>query len=369
MFLLVASLSMTIGCDVGEVPDVVPQPNLVILDESIAARLTVQPNGLFVATEEAGTLAMVDVGDVILSNGAEPFLRKVITIHRSSGQLAILTEPAALTDAILQGHVQSHRDLLAEPVPQRPGQTALIIPVDKLALDFGNTTLIDQAGLKVNINQGTVRFRPLLDVDLQIEDGSLTHFQALLKADLEASMGITISTDRSFSREFSTTIWQSPPYVITQVIGVVPVVEVVTVSLVLSGEAHAGGSGTIELGAAKAKASMEAGATFKEGEWSAIADPSISFEAHGPSLAASFSAGASMRLTTRIDMKFYDVAGPHLIVGAYAKTDLSGSVANGLAWTGRVGMEASFGGDLSVLGKNLASYNQSLFDVGRNFAW
>jgi hypothetical protein len=360
---------MTLGCQVGEVTDGIAQPNLVIIDEPTAARLRIQQDGLFVATGEAGALAQVHEGDVILSNGSEPFLRKVVSVTSASGQLAILTEPAALTDAILQGHVQSHRDLLSEPVPQRPGETAVIIPVDKLALDFGATKLIEQDGIKVNINQGSVIFRPVLDVDLQIDDGSLTSFHAILQADLEASMGITISTDRSINRSFSTTIWQSPRYVATQLIGVIPVVEVVTVSLVLSGEVHAGASGTIDLGAAKAKASLEAGATYQNGEWSVIADPSINFEAHGPSLAGSTSAGASMRLTTRVDVKFYDVAGPHLIVGAYAKTDLSGSVASGLDWTGRVGMDASFGGDLTVLGKNFATFNRGLFDLGRDFAW
>lgn len=369
LVVFIAALSTTIGCGVGELSDAVPQPNLVILDQSVAARLIVQSNGLFVATGEAGPLAYVNAGDVILSNGPEPFLRKVISSNRSGGQLAVLTQPAALTDAILQGHVQSHRDPLSEPVPQRPGQTALIIPVDKLALDFAGTKVIDTTGIKVNLNRGTVSFRPSLDVDLQIEDGTLTRFHAILSGDLEASMGVTITADRSFNRSFSTTIWQSPPYTVTQLVGVVPVVEVVTVSLVLSGDVHAGASGTIDLGAASAKASLDAGAKYDNGEWSAIATPSIDFDARGPSLAASASAGASLRLTTRIDVKFYDVVGPHLIVGAYARTNLSGSVANGVDWTGRVGMDGSFGGDLSVLGKNLASYNQLLFDLGRDFAW
>jgi hypothetical protein len=367
--LFAASLSMLAGCQVGELTDGVAQPNLVVLDESTAARLTVQDNGLFVASAQAGTLADVNEGDVLLSNGPEPFLRKVLSVTNGSGQLTFVTEPAALTDALLEGHVQSHRDLLSEPVAPRPGETAIVIPVDELALDFGATQLIDQDGIRVNINQGTVAFRPVLDVDLQIEGGSLSSFHAILEGKLEASMGLSITTDRSFNRSFSTTIWQSPRYVATQFIGFVPVVEVVTVSLVLSGEVHAGAAGTIDLGGAKATASLQAGATYRDGEWAAIANPSIDFEAHGPSLTASASAGASMRLTTRLDVKFYDVAGPHLIVGAYAKTDLSGSVANGLDWTGRVGVDASFGGDVTVLGNNLASYNRGLFDVGRDFAY
>lgn len=362
--------TLVLGCQVGDPSEEgIAQSNLMVIDETTANRLAVLPDGLLIATTDAGRLAQVHEGDVLLSNGADPFLRRVRSVTDAAGQLEIRTEPAALTDAILQGHVQSHRELLSEEVPLNPGQTAVIVPIDKLTLDFGATKLIDQDGVKVEIDQGTVSFRPVLDVDLQIDGGSLTSFHAILQGDLEASMGVTITTDRTFNRSFSTTIWQSPRYVATQFIGIVPVVEVVTVSLVLSGEAHAGASGSIELGAAKAKASLEAGATYEAGEWSAIANPSIQFEARGPSLAASMSAGASMRLTTRLDVKFYDVAGPHLIVGAYAKTDVNGSIANGLDWTGRVGIDASFGGDVTVLGNNLATYNRGLFDVGRDFAW
>ena len=54
-----------------------------VTSQAVAARLIVQPNGLFVATGDAGPLAEVDAGDVILSNGSDPFLRKVVSIHSS----------------------------------------------------------------------------------------------------------------------------------------------------------------------------------------------------------------------------------------------------------------------------------------------
>ncbi|MBA3818603.1 MAG: hypothetical protein H0X17_06895 [Deltaproteobacteria bacterium] len=349
-------------------PDGVAQPNLIVLDEAIAARVTLQPGAMSIPTGAAGPLAGVHVGDVVVSNGPQPFLRRVVAVDSLGGQLALITEPAALTDAILQGHVHSDRDLLSESVPPAPGQTAVIIPVDKLALEFGGTNLVEDLGVEVRVNRGTITFRPSLDVDLQIDDGSLTSFHAILRGELEASVGLTVSSDRSFRRNFAVTLWESPPYTATQFIGVVPVVEVVRVSLVLTGEAHASVRGTVDLGSAKAKASLEAGATYADGRWSAVADPAISFETRGPSFDAGAMAGASLRLTTRLDVKFYDIAGPHLVVGTYARTELRDSTTDGLSWTGRVGMDAAFGGNVTVLGKSLASYDRALFDVGRSFA-
>lgn len=365
ILLIVASLSVTLGCDVGQI-EPIAQPNLLVLDEAVAARLTVEPNQLSIAMASAGALATASVGDVIVSNGPAPFLRKVVSVGFQAGQLALVTEPAALTDALLQGHAQSNRDLLSETAAGEQGE--LIIPINRLALEFANTKLVDEAGIQVHLNRGTISFRPFVDIDLQIEDGSLSQFHAILQGDLEASIGLTVTSDRGFSRSFSKTLWQSPPYTATQMVGVVPVVEVVRVSVVLSGEAHASVNGRVDLGSAKAKASIEAGASYTDGRWRAIADPSITFETRGPSFELGAMAGASIRLSTRVDVKFYDIAGPHVIVGAYANTELRDSKSDGLSWTGRIAMDAAFGGNVTVLGKTLASYERALFDRGRSFA-
>src|SRR5688572_29198163 len=95
MLLLVAALSVSvsvsIGCGVGEMPDGVAQPNLLVLDESVAARVTVEANRLSVATGFAGELATARAGDVIVSNGPAPFLRKVVSVEAQAGQLALVT--------------------------------------------------------------------------------------------------------------------------------------------------------------------------------------------------------------------------------------------------------------------------------------
>jgi hypothetical protein len=363
--LLVPLICFAVGCTIGD-DDAASQLNVVVVDDEIATRVTVQPDLLSVAADAAGPLMLVQPGDVLVSQGADPFLRKVVSISNDAGQLALATEPGDLTDVLVDGHLESSRDLFNEPAVDEDTKAA-VIPIGRLALNLAGKTILEESGVKVVIDRGSVTFRPVFDLDVKIAGGKISHFHALLHGDLTAAMGVKITASRNFSRSFSRTIWQSPPYRATQVIAGVPVVEVVRVSLVLSGEAHAGASGTVELGGATATASMLAGARYDAGDWTAVAAPSIALEKRGPSASASASAGASVRLAVRLDVRFYDIIGPHLTVGSYAKTEVKASTADGLSWFARLGVSGTFGGNITVLGKTLASYDRQLFDRGRTF--
>ncbi len=353
-------LSIAAGCELGEISPAA-QPTLRVLDQADEALVAVTPDGLSI-DRSARVLEGLDVGDVIVSSGAQPFLRKVISIATSGERLALATEPGALTDAILDGEMHSSGDVFSRDV--EPGSADdLVIAIDRLALDFNNTKLIDDGDIKVEIDRGSIRFRPSLDVDLQIADGWISHFHSIVSGQLSASLGVKITASKSFDRTFSKTIWQSPAYRATQFVGIVPVVEVVRVSLVVSGNARAGASGTVELGGATVTAGMEAGASYDQGDWSAISKPAITLDARGPSAAASATASASLKLTVKVDVRLYDVAGPYIALGAYART----AISSASGWSARAGIEGAFGGNISVLGATLAGYDATLFDVGRNF--
>lgn len=354
------ALVLAAGCHVGE-PEPIAQPTLRVLDSSEEALVSVTPDALNVAAN-ARVLDGLGVGDAIVSSGADPFLRKVTSIAHNGNVVVLATEPGALTDAIFAGEMVSSGDVFAREI-QQGADDGFVIPVDQLALDFNNATLINEAGIKVEIDRGTIRFRPSLDIDLQVADGWLSNFHVVVDGQLSAQLGVKITSERSFERSFSKTIWKSPVYRAVQFVGPVPVVEGVQVSLIASGDAYAGASGTVSLGSASATASMRAGAAYDQGSWRTIANPGIALNASGPSTQLGATARASLKLTVRIDVKFYDVAGPNLTIGTYART----AVSSATGWSGRVGIDGAFGGNVTVLGKTLASYNKTLFDVGRNF--
>lgn len=353
-------LALVTGCELDGVGPA-DQPAVRVLDLADEALVSVTPNNLSF-DRNARVLDGLDVGDVIVSGGAQPFLRKVIAIGGGGDRLVVDTEPGSLTDAILDGSMHSGGDVFSRDMVPGAGDE-IVIAIDQLKLDFNNTKLLEENGVKVEIDSGSIRFRPSLDVDLQIADNWISHFHAVVSGELSATLGVKITASKSFDRSFSKTIWTSPTYTATQFIGIVPVVEVVRVSLIASGEAHAAVSGTVQLGHATATARMEAGASYDREKWTSISKPTITLDAGGPSVATSASASASLKLTVKLDVRLYDLAGPNISLGAYAKTAIS--AADG--WSARAGIEGAFGGNVSVFGATLADYNQRLFDVGRNF--
>src|SRR5688572_3902083 len=100
LVLVSCSVSLLVACGVGELA---PEP--IILDEATAARVTVRPDGLSIAADSAGELAALRVGDLVISQAPEPFLRRVVAIEEGLSELSIATEPGSLEDAIYDGHL------------------------------------------------------------------------------------------------------------------------------------------------------------------------------------------------------------------------------------------------------------------------
>jgi hypothetical protein len=68
-------------------------------------------------------------------------------------------------------------------------------------------------------------------------------------------------------------------------------------------------------------------------------------------------------------VRFYDLAGPYLGVGPYAKLDITSQNLAPPTATGRIGLSGDFGGDVSILGHEIAGFDVQLFDVGQNVSF
>jgi hypothetical protein len=368
-FALLVGLLGTVGCEVGE--DGVAQPNLVIVDDDTASHLVIEPDRVAIPADLADALIGVQPGDVIVSSGDTPILRTVLATRFDAGELVLDTETAAITDALLEGRVQSKRDLFAEPPGSDPDAEAdpagLTISVDRLSLDFSGAMIVDEPDFKVRIDQGSVSFRPSVDIDLGVKWGKVEHFHAIVQGELAGALNVRVAANKKLDRSFSKTLWRSPPYRATQMVGPVPVVEVVRVSLVVSGDAHASGAGNFDLGTSRAGAILRAGASYDKGKWQPIATGDLAFDKRAPTLQGATRAGVALRLSVKVEVRFYDVAGPHLTLGAYGRTELQATAGTTPVWAARVGTDAYFGGSVEVLGKKLAKFERQLFDRGRTF--
>ena len=356
--LVLAAAAALAGC-AGQIDHPIVQPQLHVVD---ATGFDVRPDSLRVPASAAAALGVVAAGDVLVSSTGAGFLRRVVSVSRDGDGLTLATAPAALDDALVEGVLHSSDDLLA------PGQRAAdrVVDVPPLVVTFDELPLVgDGSAPRIALN-GSVTLHPYLDVDLSVSGGRVQLFDLVLHGDVDASaeLDLTAGNDGDMDPLFDKTLWTSAPMVLTQWIGPVPVVEAVTLSLHATGDAHA--SATLTLGGVDAHAAISAGARYDGSGWSAVGDHTLTLAARPASADVALSADGTINLLLQADIKFYDLAGPYVTVGPYASVTLADDGSGTVTRTGRIGFSGDFGGDLSVMGHHVASYDAQLFDVGRD---
>jgi hypothetical protein len=345
------------GCG-GQIDPAVVNPRLRVVD---AAGVQVAADSLRASGAALASLRGVTAGDVLVSAAGTGYLRRVVGVTRDGDALVIATAPAALDDALVEGALHSRQDLLA------PGERAAdrLVNVPPLTVSFDELPLFEDGDAKAAL-AGSVTMHPYLDVDLAVSRARVQSFTLVLHGDLDASVDLDVSAGHEVGKSFAKTVWSAPPTVLTQWIGPVPVVEVISLSLVATGEVHAGVTGAMTLGGVDAQATLAAGARYDAAAgWSGVGEHTLTLTAAAPSASVVAHAGGSVRLQARADIRFYDLAGPYVGVGPYARVELADD-GGGVQRSGRIGVDGHFGGDLSIMGHHVASYDAQLFDVGRD---
>jgi len=205
----------------------------------------------------------------------------------------------------------------------------------------GQGMVFGKGGVDIEISEASFDFDPDFDLDIDIDDGSLRYFNAVASGQLDTSLKLDIQLEDVMAGTMQkVNIWKTH-YVFTQMIGWLPVVETVMLSVGIGFKANAmtSGKATVKLGGALS-ASLAAGARYEEGRWLAVGEHQVqitpllmSFEGMG---------GADLRafLYGEIMVKFYDVAGPAVMVGPYLGIRKMGSQPA----VGRVGLSGMWMG-------------------------
>jgi hypothetical protein len=342
----------------------VTSPQLHVLDGS---GVTVAPTSLRASGTAAAALASLHAGDIVVASQAGGFLRKVDSVSSNGTDIVVTTEPAALDDALVQGALHASTDLLAPAAGDRAASSVVNVP--PLVINFNELPLFDQGAQGKLALDGTLTLHPYLDVDLAFGGGRLQSFELVLNGDIDAQLALKLTAGGTLSQSFTQTIWSAPPVVLTQFIGPFPLVETVSVELVATGEVHAGATGTLTLGGLDATAQLAAGARFDGTSWSPVATQTVDLQPVQPALDVAASAGGSVSLQARVAVRFYDIAGPHLGVGPYAKVEIVSQDLTAPTATGRIGLSGDFGGDVSILGHQIAGFDVQLFDIGKDVSF
>jgi hypothetical protein len=348
--------------------DIAPivHPKVHVVEGEPGKELDVQPDSVAASVAQFGAIATYVPGDVIVSGRAAGFLRRVRATRVEGDRVVVDTEPASLEDVFQQVHL---RGSLAEPPPApataglAPRGVFLKLP----AMQIANTRVPVGDGSEIEIVEGSFSMQPKLDFDMKMRGGKLDHLQVVASGTTHTKLHVRYDLHHvagqsgSVRRSDGIPVADSPPYYAVFWAGVVPVVVAVRARLLAGFKLNVSGEVSGEE-SVSANGSVTAGLEYENGGWRNVASNGVSIRAEGPPTVVSHHISGDVTLTARLDVSFYDVAGPYVGVQAYTgvghegSDDLSG-------WFAEIGLRGIAGAQVSVFGKRVAAYETVLFDV------
>jgi hypothetical protein len=319
-------------------------------DATVDARVTVIPeiSGMVVEAESLriprdgnGSLAALQPGDILVSAAGEGFLRKVTSVTTTADEIVLATTDAELTDALIDAELATSvgGDGKADTY-QLPG----------INFSLKDYTLLGNAAITAKLVNGSLSFAPELDLDLSIADRAVQNFEMVLRGRVSGRLDLEIVA-ASAEVGPEVVLWQSPPAVFYQQVGILPVVETVTTSVVLKVQATTRGHGRLSINA-DALATLEAGVRYTAAAgWDGVGDASLT--AHGSIPEASVTldqVGVKAWLAARADVRLYGLAGPFVAAGP--QVHITKDLQDG-HFGGEVGFRAGAGGGFKFLRFNV----------------
>lgn len=367
---LVACAAEPASSDDAASTDVAPivQPKVHVVDGEPGKELDVQPDSVAASVAQLGATARYAPGDVIVSGRAAGFLRRVRATRVEGDRVVVDTEPASLEDVFQQVHL---RGSLAEPPAAPAAAAAGLAPrgvfLQLPAMQIANTRVPVGNGSEIEIVEGSFSMQPKLDFDLKMRGGKLDHLQVVASGTTQTKLHVRYDLHHVAGQSGylcltdGIPVADSPPYYAVFWAGVVPVVVAVRARLLAGFKLNVSGevSGEESVGA---NGSVMAGLEYANGGWRNVASNGVSIRAEGRPTVVSHHISGDVTLTARLDVSFYDLAGPYVGVQAYTGVGHEGS-DDVSGWFDEIGLRGIAGAQVSVFGKRVAAYETVLFDV------
>jgi hypothetical protein len=361
------------GAGAGE--DVAPliQSNVRVLDAEPGVDLELHDADLSGSGARFPQLAAAVPGDILVSGRAGGFLRRVQSIRIDGDNVVAQTEPASLEDVFHQVHVRgaiggpAAASGAVSPAPPGIGTRGVHLALPKLAL-AGKRISIGQSS-EIEIVDGDFAFDPELDFDLTMHGSRVEHIKVLAAGESNARLHVRYHLSKSGERQSGAFVRMSdgvplletaPHYAVFWA-GWVPIVVSVRARLLAGWELLVGGDVTGEQDV-RADGSVSAGLEYVDGGWRNLASKSLSLTRAGTTSVASHSVSGDITLTARLDVSFYELAGPYVGLQAYAGVKHEGS-SDASGWFLQNGLRGVAGAQVAVFGHSVAGYQAVLFDL------
>jgi hypothetical protein len=358
--LLVAA---TFGCDPGSPAQT--DPRVFVVEATPGVDVTVTPDRLVFQLAGHEDLLARQPGDILVCSHGAGFIRGVASVTSADATIDVMTTPAELGDAIIDGTTSDSSDLDdLQGQWKMDGKWDGVLPFDGL-LEIGDTTILGNGDVTVSLKDVHLSFKPTVSLDLDIRGRRVTYFKAVAQGTLATGMTVAVTTTGNVAVREEKELWKSTPKTFVQWVGPVPVVEVVQLSFGVGVEVDAEGAAATEVGG-NVTGSLTAGATYDyyDGGWQAVGERSLSVVPVAQLTEGDADLAFSLYLYGQLDVMFYDVAGPFIYVAPYV--GVSHTVGEP-GWSRSLGVYGAWGGQVEIFGENVAGFEAELFDFSKDF--
>jgi len=329
----------------------------------------VSPDGLRFLWKTDTSAVDIQVGSLVVGERGGGYVRRVMSIDRGDRTIDVVTEPASLADAILEG------DIAAQLVPAG-GFSQVNCPAGATCagfdlIDLSNTVLFDGdvggVPLQVFIPSGGLHFSPAVDFDMSIGfPGKINRLSGSVTGSFSADLQVVAQAGGAldFAQEIDvngpTPLLSYPfTFVAPTPFGPLPIVGTANLDVFVGFNAHAGAQASLQTGI-DATAEIEIGATFEDGDWTTTAEPSFDASFDPVQLDASADVLVEAYARPEVNVVFYGVAGPRLSVEPLVRFSGQFVPPDSLGGQLEACMRGELGFSVKILSFELADFSRSL---------
>lgn len=356
-FPLVLAVGLFIGlaaCDDGLVnPDPVQDDDVILTDEAVI----VDPEDAPLESISGDTLTIVltdeapefQPGNVVVGQEGGGYLRRVTSVEIDGNRATLITEQAALVDAVEKGSLRetfSLTDLEDQEqqwdIPRKmqgveAHATKLGIALNDVSIGGGASSDYD-----VRLANGEINFDPEIVFDLSIDSGRIEELKMAVSGQLDFYTDIEFESERNVSVSVDTTLatFQSKPIIFF--IKFVPVVIQPQLDFVAGCGVEVGSRGLVQTGIETVN-TVSLGAEYSQNNWRPISDRSTKLGSRGFEWDLQSSADLKCSVRPEVSLRLYRVAGPFFNIGPYGR---AGIKVDNDGWESGLytGLDAGLGG-------------------------
>ena len=333
----------------GDSDEVIVADNVRVLEASAMEHLTYTSENKdeLIFGSQAEQVSDLKPDDIIVSGEGEGLLRRVISLENSEDQIVVRTSEASLTNVFEKCNVSFSGTLNPDDIESSDSRSERNRP-RRISEEFLQSISIEQDG-GVSLT-GSLSFRTELDIQIVIEDFHMEYFKAAVSMTETAALKLRADYEMSIGIEKELADFRLRPIVLWA--GGIPIVITPVIRIVGGIQGHV--NMEVETSVTQ-KATLTAGAEYRNQQWNDISDSSNEFDFSPPAPTAN--ADAKGYVGAALDFLFYGSAGPYVNAYPYLRAQIA--LLSSPCWALYGGIDAGAGVRVKLLDKEMADYGKS----------